>query len=98
RVSVFIASHPNAEIRGATRQGLPLGSGVQIADSCRWWGRSPRCQRPNVLHVDADGRVRPCWHGPSIGSVGDSIGSILNRSAALASAAGAWIKGSLLQP
>jgi radical SAM superfamily enzyme YgiQ (UPF0313 family) len=55
----------------------------QIADGCRWWSGWRRCRRPPVLHVAADGAVRPCWNGPAIGRVGDAFADLTRRGEAL---------------
>lgn len=84
RFSVFVGSDPKADITGVNGDIFSsIGPGLQIADSCKWWRHSQRCLRPSVLHVDSDFGVRPCWHGPIIGKVGDSLASIFSRSAAL---------------
>ena len=77
RISIWPASAPDAQI--ALRQKWrcpPIGPGLQVADSCRLGSTSPRCRRPRVLHVDSEGRVRACWHGPVIGAVGDDLSEI----------------------
>jgi hypothetical protein len=40
-----------------------------------------------VLHVALDDVVRPCWHGPAIGRVGDDYRALVLRAVALAPAA-----------
>lgn len=81
RFALWIASAPDAGAGGDTIDGgTPVvGPGLQIADSCRWWNRSPRCSQPGVLHVKAPGEVRPCWHGPVAGTLSTSFGSIRRR-------------------
>lgn len=81
RFGLWAASAPGAGACGDTVDGgMPVvGPGLQIADSCRWWNRSPRCSQPGVLHVMASGDVRPCWHGPVAGSLNTSFGSIRRR-------------------
>jgi radical SAM superfamily enzyme YgiQ (UPF0313 family) len=60
----------------------------QVADACRWWSGWRRCSRPRVLHVRADGTVRPCWNGPAIGEVGDAYEDLAARGRALAAPGG----------
>lgn len=55
----------------------------QVADGCRWWSGSRRCRRPRVLHVRPDSTVRPCWHGPAIGGVGDTYRALVASAEAL---------------
>jgi radical SAM superfamily enzyme YgiQ (UPF0313 family) len=61
-----------------------LGPGLQVADPCRAWPRGRRCRTPRVLHLRADGSIAPCWHGPAVGHVGDSMTSIRAACEALA--------------
>ena len=76
-VSVWLASSPDARTELPAGWGCPLvGPGLQITDSCRIGIESPRCLRPRVLHVDSEGRVRACWHGPILGVVGDGLAEI----------------------
>jgi radical SAM superfamily enzyme YgiQ (UPF0313 family) len=77
-ISIWLTSAPDAQIPGRTRRKYPLiGPGLQVADSCRLGNASPRCQRPRVLHVDSTGKVRACWYGPVIGTVGDGMTKIV---------------------
>jgi hypothetical protein len=70
-ISVWLASAPDARIEGDAKPEWPLiGPGLQIGDSCRLGITSPCCLRPQVLHVDSDGWVRACWHGPVLEVVG----------------------------
>lgn len=87
RVPVWIASRPGA--RPPTRGGGSFAAPIpQIADGCRWWSGWRRCRRPRVLHVGADLAVRPCWHGPVIGTVGEAFGDLVARAGALGRRAG----------
>jgi radical SAM superfamily enzyme YgiQ (UPF0313 family) len=74
--TVFIASDPAVHADGEWGPVPAFGPGLQIADACRWRGGEPRCRAPQVLHVGPDGSVRPCWHGPRVGSVGDAWAGI----------------------
>lgn len=85
-VPLWIASASPAPPPPADRRADPLSPTPQVADGCRWWSGWRRCQRPRVLHVSADGTVRPCWNGPAIGRVGDSYRELARRGAALGSA------------
>lgn len=70
-ISVWLASAPDARIEGEARAEWPLiGPGLQIGDSCRLGITPPRCLRPQVLHVDSDGKARACWHGSVLEVVG----------------------------
>jgi hypothetical protein len=81
RVPVWIASKPAA---APPKRRAALGAPIpQIADGCRWWSGWRRCRRPRVLHVAADLTVRPCWHGPAIGTVGEAFGDLVARAGAL---------------
>lgn len=80
RVSIWVASAPDARIGGRMTGEVPLiGPGLQIADSCRLWKTACRCQSPRVLHVDSKGGVRACWQGPMIGAVGDEWAEMVGK-------------------
>lgn len=82
RTSIWLASSPDAGAELPAGWVCPIvGPGLQIADSCRVGIDSPRCRRPRVLHVDSEGRVRACWHGPVLGAVGDGLAEIGSRGA-----------------
>jgi len=73
RISVWIATAPDARIGGDPKPLRPfIGPGLQIGDSCRLGITSPRCLRPQVLHVDSGDAIRACWHGPVLGMVGEN--------------------------
>ncbi len=77
RISIWLASAPDARIALHPNWKCPqIGPGLQVADSCRLGSASPRCRRPRVLHVDAEGRVRACWHGRVIGAMDDGLAQI----------------------
>jgi radical SAM superfamily enzyme YgiQ (UPF0313 family) len=77
RIPIWLASAPDARIALHPKWKCPaIGPGLQVADSCRLGNASPRCRRPRVLHVDSEGRVRACWHGPVIGTVDDGIAEL----------------------
>ena len=81
-ISVWVASSPNARTELPAGWACPLvGPGLQVADSCRIGIDPPGCRRPRVLHVDSEGGVRACWHGPVLGVVGDGLAAIGSRSA-----------------
>ena len=85
RLPVWIASAPG-QVRKQRLSNVripPIGPGLQIADGCRWWGRSPRCTNPLVLHVSTDGSLQSCWNGPTIGWLPDSPEQIRITSRAL---------------
>ena len=90
RFRVWLASVPDAGIRSRPNGGArPIGPGPEVADSCRVWGDSPRrlrCLRPHVLHVDSEGRIRACWYGRVIGTIG--VNSAERGSRTRAAAAG----------
>lgn len=79
RMTIGVASSAGFDpSRLAPGEEVPfLGPGLQVADACRWRPESPRCRSPRVLHAFADGTVRPCWNGPRIGAVGDSLYDLL---------------------
>ena len=80
RISIWVASAPDARIGFQPDRDCPVaGPGLQIADSCRLGNAPPRCHRPRVLHVDSEGRLRACWHGPVIGVVGDDLAEVISR-------------------
>lgn len=79
RLTIGLASAPgfHPAALGAP-EGIPfLGPGLQVADACRWRPGPPRCRNLRMAHVFPDGAVRPCWHGPRIGSVGDPWPTLL---------------------
>ena len=81
-ISVWLASSPDAGTELPAGWKCPLvGTGLQVADSCRIGIEPPGCRRPRVLHIDSEGRVRACWHGPILGVVGDGLAEIGSRSA-----------------
>jgi radical SAM superfamily enzyme YgiQ (UPF0313 family) len=81
RISIWLASVPDTQIVFHPEWDCPLvGPGLQVADSCRLWNAPPRCQRPQVLHVDSEGALRACWYGPMIGNVGDELTEIASRN------------------
>ncbi len=83
RVPIWIASgaaHGPPAVRPPRHQ---LSLIPQIADGCRWWSGWRRCRRPRVLHVTAEGEVRPCWNGVAIGRVGDAYRSLARRGESL---------------
>ncbi len=82
RVPVWIASGP-AVVAPARRVGSLAASAPQIADGCRWWSGWRRCRHSRVLHVAADLTVKPCWHGPAIGRVGDAFDDLVARAGTL---------------
>ncbi len=81
RVPVWLASDPRSAPPAGDRAGASRTP--QIADGCRWWAGWRRCRRPRVLHVAADLTLTPCWNGPAIGRLGDALGEVLARAAAL---------------
>jgi radical SAM superfamily enzyme YgiQ (UPF0313 family) len=92
RVPIWVAS---AAPSPPTADGEPalLRPTPQIADGCRWWSGWRRCRHPRVLHASPHSTVRPCWHGPAIGRVGDPYGDLVARGRALgrgAPAGTAW--------
>jgi len=77
-ITVGLASSPGFQPSRLAGPGVPfLGPGLQVADACRWRPGLPRCRHPRVLHAFPDGAVRPCWHGPRIGTVGDALTDLL---------------------
>jgi radical SAM superfamily enzyme YgiQ (UPF0313 family) len=81
-VPLWIASGSRPPPARRGRVG-PFARAPQIADACRFWSGWRRCREPRVLHVGPDAKVRPCWHGPSIGVVGDGLLELAARGRAL---------------
>jgi anaerobic magnesium-protoporphyrin IX monomethyl ester cyclase len=81
-VPLWIASGADDPPHPRRRVG-PFSRAPQIADGCRFWSGWRRCRDPRVLHVGPGKEVRPCWHGPSIGEVGDDYGALAARARAL---------------
>jgi anaerobic magnesium-protoporphyrin IX monomethyl ester cyclase len=84
QVPVWLAADPAARPPGPGPE-VPFDRVPQIADGCRWWTGWRRCSAPRVLHVRPDGAVAPCWHGPSIGRVGDCWDKLAAQALALGS-------------
>lgn len=81
RVSIGIASSPNFDPRCLDGGEVPfLGPGLQVADACRWRPGTARCRAPRVLHAFQGGAVRPCWNGPRIGTIGDTLPDLLQAA------------------
>ncbi|BDU73585.1 B12-binding domain-containing radical SAM protein [Mesoterricola silvestris] len=79
RMTVGLASAPGFHPAPLGEPGdVPfLGPGLQVADACRWRPGPPRCRHLRAVHVFADGAVRPCWHGPRLGTLGDPWTALL---------------------
>ncbi len=79
RLWIASASGAGSNVKPIDSPIPAVGPGLQIADSCRWWYRSPRCSHPRVLHTDSSGNVRACWNGPVVGDLRSTFDTIIEN-------------------